>query len=160
MTGFVCFVQRANGAMGLCLDDLERMAGSGHVCRDVCPRSEESQLAYNYFCNAVLTVYASFEDFVLRRVFKYPPLKHGAQSQIVLVAAPAYDEWVLAKMPFPYDLLPNIRHFVLWRNNQARDMELAGRLIEKEFSHTRVVWFATNPRWCTVPGLFHVHIFF
>lgn len=144
----------------LSLDDLEQLAGPAHVCVVRCGRAEESQLVYNYFCNVVLRVYASMEDYLLHAVFGYPSLTHSSASQIVLVVPPPHDEWALTAMPFPYDIEASLSHWVLWRNSPAQDMTAAEQIISQKFRGRRVVWFSNHEHARTVRGLFHVHIFF
>jgi len=64
------------------------------------------------FSDYVLSKWASFKDFILDTHFKYPiNIKDGYRC---IHSEVKKSEWNFQKSLFPYDLLPEVNHYILW----------------------------------------------
>jgi len=64
------------------------------------------------FSEYILRKWASFKDFILDTHFKYPiNIKDGYRC---IHSEVKKSEWNFQKSLFPYDLLPEVNHYILW----------------------------------------------
>ena len=129
---------------------------SPEVCLDKA-RVEES----------IVRLYSSIDDWILNEVFGADVVETSEGKLAVTDRDNIISEPVLRPNQFPYNVPNGTKHYILWHASssdpwkecKSRTTEVILQLLQKRLSHGNFefVWYE-NPKM-TVPGLFHVQVF-
>jgi hypothetical protein len=121
-------------------------------------RSEEEQQKYDEFTKEVKSKYASVTDYILRNVFQCDVYSENGKIYAIK-SSPQRGPYVWAKNSFPYNVAPDVEHFVLWCMHTPTHVELT-KEIDENVPKGKISWHFVNAKeFQTVPEIFHAHVF-
>ena len=117
------------------------------------------------FSDYVLRKWTSFRDFILDTHFKYPiNIKDGCRC---IHSEVKKSEWNFQKSLFPYDLLPEVNHYILWNSlydyfndfNESMINTIIKETLESMLATDKFdfAWYK-NPK-PSIPELWHCQVF-
>ena len=117
------------------------------------------------FSDYVLGKWKSFRDFILDTHFKYPiNIKDGHRC---IHSEVKKSEWNFQKSLFPYDLLPEVNHYILWNSlydyfndfNESMINTIINDTLESMLATDKFdfAWYK-NPK-PSIPELWHCQVF-
>jgi hypothetical protein len=105
-------------------------------------------------------VLAAYQDFKLQLAAQGKRLEDNILEKVINHA----DGPVLVPNEFPYWIAPGIEHWVLWSPPSVGPLSAAAvraAITEQRPAGAKAgTWFENPPAAKTVPGIWHVHVFF
>lgn len=107
--------------------------------------------------------YRSINDFIRIRYLKWNVQFDSIIGKHIAVPADqSIREPLLTPNDFPYYLVENIRHWVIWCDPKPMESEkMIERIIDREFPREKFdrLYFVNPPRLRSVSDVFHAHVF-
>ena len=113
---------------------LKDLVDENHISKIQLKRKPEIMFQYQ---NYIKTIdYSSFENFIFENKTDY----------------------IIRQNDFPYDLEPNIKHYILWLKDESLDVEII--LLENNFIfNDNLIWYRNSPENRSIKNIVHYHIF-
>ncbi len=116
-------------------DDIKELIDKNHICKIQMPRKKE-----------ILNNYKKFRE----------TLDYEAFEKIIFNSNKSYS---IRKNDFPYDIEPNISHYILWIKDESLSIEdiiFSSFKIDKK---ENILWYRNLPENRSIKSIIHYHIF-
>eukprot|EP00051_Salpingoeca_urceolata_P018418 m.258276 g.258276 ORF g.258276 m.258276 type:complete len:194 (-) comp19188_c0_seq3:2518-3099(-) len=144
-------------AKALTWQEIKHHIESSHV--ELLGRTAEDLNKYREWKAQILTEWQSVDEFVLHRVFEYPPISGPTGKKIAHVPEDKAPRVVFRPNDFPYTAEAGVQHHVLWVHFCELTDTLVQDVIAKQCSHfEEVTWFRNPPHLRSIPSVDHAHI--
>jgi hypothetical protein len=131
---------------------------SSHKSHTDFNRTKEMQAQYDKHRAEVLQKYATLDDFILRFAFKYACYVDNGSKLKAIRPYETVLKWIWTPNSFPYDLVPNVQHFLIWSNRALTEQEIISIIGENVSKDKRYHWFVNDPQYRTIPSVHHAHV--
>lgn len=107
--------------------------------------------------------YRSINDFIRIKYLKWnSQIDSNIGKQIAVPAEQSIRQPLLTPNDYPYYLVKNIQHWLIWCDPKPNEPEkMIERIVEKEFPRDTFdrLYFVNPPRLRSVSDVFHAHVF-
>jgi len=120
------------------ITDLIKLANVDHICKQQLHRSINVEELYTIYRNNI-PKYFNFNEYIFKN---------------------NNTNYVIKLNDFPYDVEPDIIHYVLWLPNYDYTHDEIQNIINNEFiGYKDVVWFINSKKFRSVHSIYHAHVF-
>ena len=121
------------------INQLKNIANNDHVCNLCLSRTTE---IYDKYMNYLQNLKPGFDMY--RHIF-------GTNNN---------SKWVITLNDFPYNVTPDIIHYVLWLPHANYSNEHIDLIINNAFNkYETKVWFINIPQYRSINSIYHAHVF-
>ena len=125
-------------------------------------RSAIAQAAYEATLQKIRAEWRSIEDLIRVRVFGWKRVRSDRGDYVARPSSGGWRRRVLEPNPYPYIVPTGVEHWVLWSEGTAMTATEVERYLSREAPEWSTEWtWVRNPATArSVPGIWHVHVFF
>lgn len=129
------------------------------LCGILFERKPRVQQAYNTFKQQVLQEYRDYSDYIKVEHLHWNKRTDTKTTQLTAIKHPSARDQVVTLNKYPYNLSPNVKHYVFWRTRPLSPMAIV-KTLDKLFHNKEYVYQVNSTHNQSVKHLWHVHVFF
>ena len=126
------------------INQLKNIEKNDHICNLCLSRT---QTVYEKYMNHLNNLKPDFD------MYTYIFGTNNSNSNI-------NNKWVITLNDFPYNVTPDIIHYVLWLPHENYSNEHIDIIINNAFNKYKTkVWFINIPKYRSIKNIYHAHVF-
>jgi len=131
------------------INQLKNIANKDHVCNTCLSRTQH---VYEKYMNYLQNLKPDFDMYI--HIFGTNNSNNSNNNNN------SNNKWVITLNDFPYNVTPDIIHYVLWLPHENYSNEHIDIIINNAFKNYETkVWFINIPKYRSIKSIYHAHVF-